>query len=899
MQVAPEAPQVNFRLTRMRMFALIDAFERDMRDILARYVLTEISPEEAFGGAFERAREKQLREPETEPGKYQIVEFLDFKEAYDLLNRNRVHLPEGLAREIRQLASNMDRLVTIRNRVMHGRPIGAGDPEVLPRLLGMFQSTQWRSLSDAWVHLESDPFWEPRGEPNPSDYGLALHNLPLPDYDETGLIGREADVDRLLAMCKRGRESVITVTGEGGIGKTALALEIAYKLVDDSDRPYDAVLWCSLKTERLTAEGVRQIAQAVTSLTGAVEALSAAVDPGVKTYEQLAYLLDGVNALIVIDNLETVNSTTFIDMYEALPSTVRFLVTSRVGVGEVERRYPLTALSERDSMRLLSDLINYRRVASLQRISTNARCEVVKKLRCSPLAVKWFVLAVEAGREPLTLIRNQGELLDFCVRSVYEALSADAKEALLALFALGRPVASDDLVLITGRAVDDISRAVKELTRGSLVNVAPRRDSDGLFEIGISESASQFMRHADLANSAFANEIARRDEEYRVDEERRAREASSRTLAPIVVRTRNSGDTATAQLLRRALLASQNENYDEAYRLIKQARSLNHDFWELDRVEGFVRAAQGQHAVATQLYKNAYRLAQGEHRAIVAHFLAGHLSRNLKDVDAAFAYSQEAHKVLRTSETAVALGNQMVWLQQFEDGISLIEPAIGSSTGRGKLIAVTSLVEARRRFAEYLRDADRSPLAAFDQAWLGVETAIPYLLEGIVDRRLVAACSDSAAIGIYCLLSALGNGVALPESVEGRLTPIVPLISRLMRSDRGGQLMHALERVSRHRESPTALLEAKEHAAAWNRAVRVGETDLLPEYVGRICSIPGPTYGFIAHEEFPGNLFFHRDDCVPEMRFASLFEGELVRFRVEVRDNKFRAVQVSRVQPPG
>lgn len=366
MQAPSGAPQANIRLTRMRMFALIDAFERDMRDMLLRYVLTEVSPEEALGGSFDRAREKQLREPEMGLVPSSIVEFLDFKEAYDLLNRNRAHLPEGLAREIRQLAPNLDRLVIIRNRVMHGRPIGAGDPEVLPRLLRMFNSTQWRSLAEAWTHLESDPFWEPQGEPNPGDYGLALHNLPLPDYDETGLIGRETDVARLLDMCKRGRDSVITVTGEGGIGKTALALEVAYKLVDDAARPYDAVLWCSLKTERLTAVGVRQITQAVTSLTGAVEALGEAVDQGVKTYEQLSDLLDGVNALIVIDNLETVNSTTFIDMYEALPSSVRFLITSRVGVGEVERRYPLTALSERDSMRLLSDLINYRRVASLQ-----------------------------------------------------------------------------------------------------------------------------------------------------------------------------------------------------------------------------------------------------------------------------------------------------------------------------------------------------------------------------------------------------------------------------------------------------------------------------------------------------------------------------------------------------
>jgi len=81
-----------------------------------------------------------------------------------------------------------------------------------------------------FAHLNDDPSWEPIVALRESD-ALTLNNLPLPEYDETGLVGRSKEVADVFQLIKRGRESVITITGEGGIGKTALALEVAYNLV--------------------------------------------------------------------------------------------------------------------------------------------------------------------------------------------------------------------------------------------------------------------------------------------------------------------------------------------------------------------------------------------------------------------------------------------------------------------------------------------------------------------------------------------------------------------------------------------------------------------------------------------------------------------------------------------
>lgn len=894
---------LTIRMTRMRMYALIDAFERDMRDIFNRYVLSELTPEEALGAGFDRASERKSKDSVANPDAG-LVEFIDFHEVYDLLNRHRSLIPSRIAEELRLIAADAGSLTTIRNRVMHGRPLAQGDPQSLVSLLNLFSSPQWQSLAQTSKLTRDDPLWEPPGEATPSDYGVALHNLPLADYDETGLIGRSTDVNKLVAMCKRGRENVITITGEGGIGKTALVLDVAYQLADDQDRPFDAILWSSLKTERLTAEGVREIRNAVTTLTGAANTLALAVESGpVSTFQELGSLLEGLKTLIIIDNLETVNSTSFIDMYEAMPAEVRFLLTSRNGIGEVERRYPLGSLSERDSIQLLIDLATSRNVNALRRISKPTRIEIVNKLRRSPLAIKWFVLAVEAGREPLTLIRNQAEVLEFCVRSVYDSLSQTAQETLHTLFALVRAVTVDEVVLLSGHRVDDVSRSIKELTRGSLVQVSALPQGDGIFTVSISESASQFLRQASLTRPDFVNEIVRRDEEFRTDEERRVREAGSRSLAPVVVRTRDASDSATAQLLRRALLDSQSGKYAEARKLIESARSLNPEFWEVDRVEAFILAAQGDHASATSLYRRAYRLSEGEHRGVVAHFLAGHISRNLKDPDTAHRYAREAHDLLGLDETAIALGNQLIWTHKYEEGIQLIEPTLSSAVGKTKLIAVTCLIEGHRRYAESINDDDRLPLVAFQEAWKGFSVAEPFLTYGTIDYRLVNSAGDSAGQAIKYLCLAVDNGLKIPFEIINQVTEVGPFLPRLLQTPRGSFLAAKLERLSRVaptlselvqiQESPieldspqTVTARSEEKKLSW--IVPNSET----RFAGSVLSIPTPNYAFITHADFAENLFFHVSDCSSSLRFNSMKVGDSLTFRVEERNGRLRAVDV-------
>jgi predicted ribonuclease YlaK len=57
---------------------------------------------------------------------------------------------------------------------------------------------------------------------------ISSHNLPPRNF--TTLLGRDADKDRVLQALES-RYPLITIEGFAGVGKTSLALEVAYKVL--------------------------------------------------------------------------------------------------------------------------------------------------------------------------------------------------------------------------------------------------------------------------------------------------------------------------------------------------------------------------------------------------------------------------------------------------------------------------------------------------------------------------------------------------------------------------------------------------------------------------------------------------------------------------------------------
>lgn len=766
-----QVTQWPMRMSRARLYVLIDALEEDLRDLIQRWLVPALGEDASLGHYAETARELLLADLSADPEQSPLTEYLYLQEATAVLNTKRDHLPSDLADAIRLNTPALDLLGPVRNRVMHGRPL---QPEDSPRAVELGNALlasgcEWPNLADVLSRLNAEPSWEPAYLPRLPLRERVLHNLPLPDFDETGLIGRGKEARDLLKRLIRKREPVLTLIGEGGVGKTALAVKVLYDLIDHPDCPYEAVLWTSLKTEALTVDGVRPLRDAAVGLKGMVRQLASTLDDSFEgTIGELSEILQATAALIVIDNLETADSSEVLRLYDDLPDSCSFLFTSRIGLGQLERRLALGPLSVRDSSALFRQLARQRGLDHLAAIPDDALTPIVQALRRNPLALKWYVLSVEAGDEPDLALENQEVLLEFCVRSVYEALSPSARRVLLDIYALDRPVLFSELAVLSDGAdeLDILRQALHELQRSSLVEAEAEIADRVSQAFALSPSAIQFLARLVPSDDRRRTEIRSRDRQLRTRSEVRRREGEASALAPSTVHVRSHLDGPIAEILSQALALA--HDGDESWReRIATAERLAPRYFEVPRVHAFIESTAGRVQHASFLYEKAVDLAEGKREeAVVAYFFAGHLARTAKDPAAALPYAQRAAQALGEDRATLQLGSVLMYLERFDEAEARFGEIAEAAGGRSRLIAVTNLVSLARRRAEWIRSHQHNPMLAATTALAGIRRGMKELAAGVRDRRLVATVVQTVADALDALRNVEDPSRATNEFVE-------------------------------------------------------------------------------------------------------------------------------------
>lgn len=864
--------------SKARAFVAIDSLEQDLRQCIRQYLLDHLDPEHVFGSEVSELKARRDADADAESGT--LTDYLYLRQGYDTLLRHRQLLPRDLGDLLSLNIASMDSFVGVRNRVMHGRPLKIDDLETAYAFVSRFRSRYFPATDSVLATLDADPSWQPISVMKPSTADSVLHNLPEADFDETGLVGRGDEARQVVDLLVRGRDRMITLTGEGGIGKTALALDICYSLVDAQDPPFEAILWVSLKNERLTADGVRTISNAVRDVSGATEELGRSLDSSFGgSVDELADYLSGLRALIVVDNLESAQGHEVVALYDELPESVTFLFTSRVGIGQIERRIPIGGLSERDAVLLFRKFASRRGQSSLAGLRQEVATNVVARLRYSPLAIRWYVLSVEAGKTPTDALRNQAELLRFCVDNVYEALTADAKLMLAILRTLDRPISFDELAVVAALDVDTLRRSSQTLAQGSLVVRTPAAELGSPDLLELSATARAYLPRVDGESAVMAS-VLNREAAFVRDREEARLAAAQRVLDPNVVMARSLEDEPTAHLLRLALRRERAGDSQGAEDQIARARMLNPGYYEIDRVEAFLASTRGIVPTATARYKDALSQCVNEQeRARVCSFLAGHLARGGHDLEAAIPLAEFAHEVLSNADTAQALGNFYVWEKQYEAGQELLEQALGLTLShKMKRIITTAIVESWRRWAED-ELANKLPESALIKGFSGVHTGKTLLTEGAHDYRLVEAVARSLLVAMRALKGLSAYTTAQLDRLQAELS-FVAADGRFRQVDSWERLARAAEQLpvefpeqDRRRLRPLADRTApnSEPESALHDAEIEGRLQ------GTVVNIR-ESYAFIGHPQFPANVFFHFGALVAPEDKSRIRTGVSVEF---------------------
>jgi tetratricopeptide (TPR) repeat protein len=326
------------------------------------------------------------------------------------------------------------------------------------------------------------------------------NNLPTENYDlDGGFVGRDKEMKTIKKFINTEQDRIITITGAGGVGKTAIALKTAYTFLADVSNPFDAIIWFSAKTDKLSEEGIIPLTSEIRSDEQLIKDILNIVDPVLlKQFDEAKVSLDAYKnhlnnifsshrCLLIIDNLETLlkNEEIISFIKNDIPRPSQVLITSRKGLGEIERRVPITDMPIKDAIKLFRLIAKERNRLDLVRLSEDNISTLVTRVKCYPLLIKWSIGQVCLGKDPdsafAQIFQGGSEIAKFSFDDVFKLLSPDSKTMLFSMIIFGeKPMSKYVAMHLSNFSEDQFEDSVKELILTSFLIPEIRETETGM-----------------------------------------------------------------------------------------------------------------------------------------------------------------------------------------------------------------------------------------------------------------------------------------------------------------------------------------------------------------------------------------------------------------------------------
>lgn len=258
------------------------------------------------------------------------------------------------------------------------------------------------------------------------------NNLP----PRSEFIGREQEENRLLEALAS-RSPLVCIDGIGGIGKTSLALEVAYRCLAASTNhapgtdisTFEGFVWTSAKDRELKLNDILDAVARTLDYPGIAQ------QPLDNKLESIRKLLQAKRCLLIVDNFETVTDHSVHSFLIHMPEPSKALVTSReqrlpeawsVSLGEMEQSEAL-ALMRTEGRRL--------NLVSVEKASDAMLMRIYEATGGAPLAIKWAVGQIKQKGQSLDEVLEafreaHGDIFQIMFARSWGLLSQDARLAL-------------------------------------------------------------------------------------------------------------------------------------------------------------------------------------------------------------------------------------------------------------------------------------------------------------------------------------------------------------------------------------------------------------------------------------------------------------------------------------
>src|SRR6266498_4223202 len=348
----------------------------------------------------------------------------------------------------------------------------------------------------------------------------ALASLPRRPY----FVGREEELKTILqSLQPNSRTFIVGIEGVGGVGKSALAIEVGYLCIEND--LFESVIWISAKESILTLHGIDPVIPEAKTLSDILITIGTNLgnptigNLAIKDQIQRAYnLLSRCSTLLILDNFESLSKAEQRDILDFLrnsPMTLKVIITSRerVAEGQIIR---LQGLSFEESTALLDWEARQKHI-HLTKDQSKYLIDLTGGL---PLALLWVQGQIAVLGYSVTQVLDKLSLdadipiLQYCFNHSWNLLGqSDAKKLLFILALQPDPVSRAALKEI-GSIEDNESfeNAVSELLQLSLIDYEHDNDYFSILPL-----TRRFVRSQFVSNRKFIKQAELKIAQYYVN----------------------------------------------------------------------------------------------------------------------------------------------------------------------------------------------------------------------------------------------------------------------------------------------------------------------------------------------------------------------------------------------
>ncbi|KQB80921.1 NB-ARC domain-containing protein [Leuconostoc lactis] len=694
---------------RILMFAICTSIEFDLRKFLSKNPSNISIPDVMFRKGVER--NPKLKSTIKSNHNDDLLNELDMGDLVSLINGHKADFSIN-SDEAKFIDDTFKKIIPIRNRVMHTRPIQFSDngilQEALVSLAKDIPSIDWIELNKTKVKLETNPqklIVETHFSPD-IDQSEIYNNLPAPEFDETGYIGRKKETREIIQLLESEKNQIITLIGNGGIGKTATAVNCLYELLDRNSTKYEAILWVTLKTRTLAKGEFINIKNAISELEVAYTALQK--ETIIQSEDRVSDILSFMQTfptLLVIDNLETVPTPSILDFLKQIPANSKVLITSRSGLGELEYRYVLKEMNTDDARSLFTSLSIYYQLELHKQDNAQIDNLIKTKLYSSPLSIKWYVTSIYYGADQNEILSHRNDLVEFAMSNIIEKLTSNQIKILWLLLIEGKTLSYGEIdYYLSDQDTQEIILNINKLSATSMV----RANKQGNYIIN--NMARDYLKVYRAPDEDFIKQIPgkRRYLNQTLQQLKIKTEADPFNPKSLLDNLQDENTKIASIYLLQALEMSAIKKWEVADNLLNKAADVAPNYFEVYKIKAFINAENNNLMEAIDSYRIAIENANGSLQKASVWYLYS-IFYTLKvndDIKAKECIEQADELAPNTPEIQLEKARVLMYLGEYNESKTILEQINVRDTTKFQNQYYSKFAELYRRMSRNYEQRD-------------------------------------------------------------------------------------------------------------------------------------------------------------------------------------------------